>query len=81
MPYTIYLRTNLVNGKQYVGQTRNFKQREYKRELGLKRTSIKDCCNGGRFMNYKGERKWYNCNQHGGYIWRFEEKMLSEQVA
>lgn len=26
---TIYLRTNLVNGKQYVGQTRNMKQREY----------------------------------------------------
>lgn len=29
MPYTIYLRTNLVNGKQYVGQTKNFKQRQY----------------------------------------------------
>lgn len=54
---------------------------EAARELGLKRTAIRDCCNGGRFMNYKGERKWYNCNQHGGYIWRFEEKMLSEQVA
>lgn len=25
----IYLRTNLVNGKQYVGQTKDFKQREY----------------------------------------------------
>lgn len=25
----IYLRTNLVNGKQYVGQSTNFKQREY----------------------------------------------------
>ena len=25
----IYLRTNLVNGKQYVGQTNDFKQREY----------------------------------------------------
>lgn len=29
MEYTIYLRTNLVNGKQYVGQTNNFKRREY----------------------------------------------------
>ena len=28
MAYTIYLRTNLVNGKQYVGQTSNFKRRE-----------------------------------------------------
>lgn len=26
--YTVYLRTNLVNGKQYVGQTSNFKNRE-----------------------------------------------------
>ena len=25
----IYLRTNLINGKQYVGQTVNFEQREY----------------------------------------------------
>lgn len=25
----IYLRTNTVNGKQYVGQTNDFKQREY----------------------------------------------------
>ncbi len=25
----IYLRTNLVNGKQYVGQSKNFKEREY----------------------------------------------------
>lgn len=25
----IYLRTNLINGKQYVGQTNNFKNREY----------------------------------------------------
>lgn len=29
MKYTIYLRTNTVNNKQYVGQTGNFKQREY----------------------------------------------------
>lgn len=28
MKYTVYLRTNLVNGKQYVGQTVNFTQRE-----------------------------------------------------
>lgn len=28
MPYTIYLRTNLVNGKQYVGQTIDFRKRE-----------------------------------------------------
>lgn len=28
MPYTIYLRTNLVNGKQYVGQTCDFRKRE-----------------------------------------------------
>lgn len=28
MAYTIYLRTNLVNGKQYVGQTKDFKTRE-----------------------------------------------------
>jgi group I intron endonuclease len=28
MKYTVYLRTNLVNGKRYVGQTNNFKNRE-----------------------------------------------------
>lgn len=28
MSYTIYLRTNKVNGKQYVGQTKDFKKRE-----------------------------------------------------
>ena len=27
MPYTIYLRTNLVNGKQYVGQTNDIERR------------------------------------------------------
>ena len=30
MKYTIYLRTNLINGKQYVGQTSNIKRRDYK---------------------------------------------------
>ena len=28
MKYTIYLRTNLINGKQYVGQTSNLEKRE-----------------------------------------------------
>lgn len=30
MKYTIYLRTNIINGKQYVGQTSNIKRRDYK---------------------------------------------------
>lgn len=29
MKYTVYLRTNLVNGKQYVGQTNDFKKKEF----------------------------------------------------
>lgn len=27
MEYTVYLRTNLINGKQYVGQSGNIKER------------------------------------------------------
>lgn len=29
LAYTIYLRTNKVNGMQYVGQTKDFNKREY----------------------------------------------------
>lgn len=42
------------------------------RELGYKRGSIKDCCHGGRYMIYGGERKWYKCTQHKGYKWSYE---------
>ena len=30
MKYTIYIRTNIANGMQYVGQTSNIKRRDYK---------------------------------------------------
>ena len=30
MKYTIYIRTNVINGKQYVGQTSDIKRRDYK---------------------------------------------------
>lgn len=42
------------------------------RELGFGRGCIKDCCHGGKFDIYNGERKWYKCLQYKGYKWSYE---------
>lgn len=51
-------------------------------KYGFNTSSVRNCCNGGRFLKYKGEKRWYECTQHKGFKWMFKEdyeKMLGEK--
>jgi group I intron endonuclease len=41
-------------------------------ENGFSASSVRNCCKGGVFQMYNGEKRWYKCTQHKGYKWSFE---------
>ena len=48
---------------------------------GFNACSVRNCCKGGCFQKYNGEKRWYECTQHKGFKWMFKEdyeKMLGE---
>lgn len=53
------------------------------KELGISRGAIKDCCHGGRFSVYNGEKKWYKITQYKGFKWMYKEdyeKMVGKTI-
>lgn len=80
MSYIVYLRTNKVNGMQYVGQTNNFRKREnYWNE-------IKSCRYANKYID--GDRKKYGLDAFDVVIlddvetreeaWELEQKYIKE---
>lgn len=39
---------------------------------GFTASSVRSCCNGGRYEMYNGEKRWYECTQHKGYRWSYK---------
>ena len=72
MKYTVYIRTNVINGKQYVGQTSNIIQRNrdwnclkksyanpiIDSEMECSTKSISDCLRG-KYKTCKGYKLYY----------------------
>ena len=46
--------------------------REVERQLGIRKSDISMCCNGGYFC--KGRNKWINVSQAHGFKWEFKKE-------
>ena len=46
--------------------------REVERQLGIRKSDISMCCNGGYFC--KGRNKWVNVSQAHGFKWEFKKE-------